>query len=107
MQYDYVGAYGGHQDLKAQLNTFFGSDSDKNLFIYHNETDELYKDFQSYFKFIPAAGGLVRNEKGDNLVIFRRGKWFPATGMTTRFSRRSDIRLAPTLTVSRRNIRSC
>ena len=75
MQYDYVGAYGGHQDLKAQLNTFFGSDNDKNLFIYHNETYVLYKDFQSYFKFIHAAGGLVRNEKGDNLVIFRRGKW--------------------------------
>ena len=75
MQNDYVGAYGSFADLKAQLDTFFGSDNDKNLFIYHNEIEELYKDFQSYFKFIPAAGGLVRNEKGDNLVIFRRGKW--------------------------------
>jgi len=75
MQNDYVGAYGSYQDLKAQLDTFFGSDNDKSLFIYHNDPDELYKNFQSYFKFIFAAGGLVRNEKGDNLVIFRRGKW--------------------------------
>ena len=75
MQYDYIGAYGSDKDLKAQLDTFFGTDNDKNLFIYHNDLDELYKGFQSYFRFIPAAGGLVRNEKGENLIIFRRGKW--------------------------------
>ncbi|MBL7110740.1 MAG: NUDIX domain-containing protein [Bacteroidales bacterium] len=75
MQYDYVGAYGSFQDLKAQLDTFFRSANNKSLFIFHNDLDELYKSFQSYFRFIPAAGGLVRNEKGDNLVIFRRGKW--------------------------------
>ena len=75
MQYDYIGAYGSDKDLKAQLDTFFGTDNDKNLFIYHNDLDELYKGFQSYFRFIPAAGGLVRNEKGENLIIYRRGKW--------------------------------
>ena len=75
MQYDYIGAYGSEKDLKAQLDTFFGTDNNKNLFLYHNDLDELYRSFQSYFKFIPAAGGLVKNEKGENLVIFRRGKW--------------------------------
>jgi len=75
MQYDYVGAYGSFEDLRAQLDTFLGMDNGKNLFFYHNDTDHLFRDFKSYFTFIPAAGGLVRNKKGDNLVIFRRGKW--------------------------------
>ena len=75
MQYDYIAAYGNDKDLKAQLDTFFGTNDEKNLFIYHNDLNELYRSFKSYFKFIPAAGGLVKNEKGDNLVIFRRGKW--------------------------------
>ncbi len=75
MQNDYIGAYGGYQDMKAQLDTFFGSADNKDLFIYHNDLDELYNSFKSYFRFIPAAGGLVRNEKSENLIIFRRGKW--------------------------------
>ncbi len=31
--------------------------------------------FRNQFRIIPAAGGLVRNENGGLLFIFRRGKW--------------------------------
>jgi 8-oxo-dGTP pyrophosphatase MutT (NUDIX family) len=35
----------------------------------------LWKDFKSRFKSIPAAGGLVRNDKGSYLFIRRFGMW--------------------------------
>jgi len=72
---DYVGAYGSYRDLKAQLDTFFSEDNNKNLYIFHDNLNELYSCFSSYFRLIPAAGGLVKNNEDDNLVIFRRGKW--------------------------------
>jgi 8-oxo-dGTP pyrophosphatase MutT (NUDIX family) len=36
---------------------------------------ELLASFLGLFKIIEAAGGIVKNEKGDILFIFRRGKW--------------------------------
>ncbi len=37
--------------------------------------DEVWDEFQKLFRLVPAAGGLVRNEKGEGLFIFRRGYW--------------------------------
>jgi 8-oxo-dGTP pyrophosphatase MutT (NUDIX family) len=45
------------------------------LYIFHPDIEELRKEFRSCFLFIEAAGGVVRNKKGQFLVIFRRGKW--------------------------------
>jgi 8-oxo-dGTP pyrophosphatase MutT (NUDIX family) len=47
---------------------------------YHIEIDSNFPeiDFEQLrkqYKIIQAAGGLVRNEKGDVLFIFRKGKW--------------------------------
>ena len=39
------------------------------------EVKRLQKDFFKLFKKIDAAGGIVKNEKGDLLFIFRLGKW--------------------------------
>ena len=36
---------------------------------------ELKKIFCSFFRIIEAAGGVVKNEKDEILVIFRNGKW--------------------------------
>ena len=36
---------------------------------------EFKKDFFKKFTLIQAAGGLIRNEKDEILLIFRRGKW--------------------------------
>lgn len=41
----------------------------------HPDLEELKKAFFKKFTIIQAAGGLVRNEKGEILLIFRRGKW--------------------------------
>jgi 8-oxo-dGTP pyrophosphatase MutT (NUDIX family) len=41
----------------------------------HNDLEELKKAFFKKFQVIQAAGGLVLNETGKILFIFRRGKW--------------------------------
>jgi 8-oxo-dGTP pyrophosphatase MutT (NUDIX family) len=41
----------------------------------HRPLEELRKAFWKKFILIKAGGGLVRNEKGEILFMFRRGKW--------------------------------
>lgn len=43
--------------------------------FYHPDLDELKKAFYKKFTIVTAAGGLVQNEDGQILLIFRRGKW--------------------------------
>jgi 8-oxo-dGTP pyrophosphatase MutT (NUDIX family) len=46
------------------------------LFLWSGSRYSEMKDkFFSFFKIIEAAGGVVRNEKNEILVIFRNGKW--------------------------------
>ena len=45
------------------------------IIIYDDEVKRLYKDFKSLFKTIKAAGGVVTNDKGETLLIFRRAHW--------------------------------
>ncbi|MCX6276920.1 MAG: NUDIX domain-containing protein [Bacteroidetes bacterium] len=43
-----------------------------------NELSEFsvaFKTFLSFFKYVPAAGGLVKNEKSEYLFIYRLGFW--------------------------------
>jgi 8-oxo-dGTP pyrophosphatase MutT (NUDIX family) len=41
----------------------------------HTNVEELRKAFWKKFMLVKAAGGLVLNEDGNILFIFRRGKW--------------------------------
>ncbi len=43
--------------------------------LLHSDLDELKKVFFKHFTLVTAAGGLVENEKGQYLLIHRRGKW--------------------------------
>ena len=43
--------------------------------IWHDDFEKLKKAFWKNFTLVQAAGGLVINEKGEALMIFRRGKW--------------------------------
>ncbi len=43
--------------------------------LYHNNLKKLQNAFWRKFTIIQAAGGLVKNEEGELLFIFRRGKW--------------------------------
>lgn len=43
--------------------------------IFHENFQELKDQFFEQFEVIQAGGGLVRNEKEEILLIFRKGKW--------------------------------
>ena len=48
------------------------------VILQHKEPKSLLKRFMQDFQLIEAAGGLVFNEDGDVLMIYRRGNWdFP------------------------------
>jgi 8-oxo-dGTP pyrophosphatase MutT (NUDIX family) len=43
--------------------------------IHSHDLEGLKDDFFSIYKIIPAAGGVIFNDKGQVLMIFRRGSW--------------------------------
>jgi 8-oxo-dGTP pyrophosphatase MutT (NUDIX family) len=47
----------------------------QSLYLFHPNLFELKKEFKSLFTYIEAAGGIVKNSKGNILFIFRAGKW--------------------------------
>lgn len=47
----------------------------KELNVFGDDIDTIWKDFQGLFRIIEAAGGLVNNSKGEMLFIKRLGKW--------------------------------
>ena len=59
----------GYIDLLEKNNRFDA------IIIYDEDVKKLFKDFKSIYKTIKAAGGVVNNEKGETLMIFRRGHW--------------------------------
>ncbi len=55
------------------LSTFFDTGKNKEINFEHTDLDKLFNDFKSYFTYIEAAGGLVRNKNNELLVIHRLG----------------------------------
>lgn len=47
----------------------------KQITIFSHDYDKLVADFESNYKIIEAAGGLVYNEEDKILMIFRRDSW--------------------------------
>jgi 8-oxo-dGTP pyrophosphatase MutT (NUDIX family) len=43
--------------------------------FFHEDAEKLYREFRKQFLLVVAAGGVVRNDKGEILMIFRKGKW--------------------------------
>lgn len=44
--------------------------------VLHGENPEqLFETFASLYKILEAAGGIIQNDKGDILFIYRRGYW--------------------------------
>lgn len=68
----FVGAF--HRNFrmaKKQLERPFT----QGVIIEDIDIDVLQKEISNYFKPISAGGGVVHNEDGDILMIYRRGKW--------------------------------
>lgn len=49
--------------------------SKESLTVYHDDLDNLWQSFKSYYKLVGAAGGIVKNSNGEYLFIHRLGKW--------------------------------
>jgi len=45
------------------------------IFLYNENESLLLEWFKSLFNIVEAAGGLVKNNKGEYLFIYRHGKW--------------------------------
>lgn len=61
-------------DIQKLIAQYF-SGQVNNAYLYHPDEDLLIKNFKEKITINKAGGGLVENEKGQILFIFRNGKW--------------------------------
>lgn len=61
--------------LYHKLDHFLASAQEEDLFLCTAHFGQLLEDFKSYFRFVPAAGGLVQHMNGQFLLIKRFGIW--------------------------------
>jgi ADP-ribose pyrophosphatase YjhB (NUDIX family) len=66
--------YSKRNELSELIKKFTESEHSQ-LYIYSESLNELYQNFKSCFKYIEAAGGLVKNHMDKILVINRFDKW--------------------------------
>jgi 8-oxo-dGTP pyrophosphatase MutT (NUDIX family) len=67
--------YESTANLAEIVNAFFHLEKINTLYLFHKDLEVLRKEFISLFKPIKAAGGLVRNSKGEFMAILRNGIW--------------------------------
>ena len=70
-----IAKYESEKTIEKALNLLKVQEEIKCFLIYHDNLDELWERFKSFFKVIEAGGGLVKNPKDEVLFIFRLGKW--------------------------------
>ncbi|MCE3280839.1 MAG: hypothetical protein K0S44_3030 [Bacteroidetes bacterium] len=63
------------KELEDAYKIFIENKDIKEICFYHKDVDFLLNAFKSFFKVIEAAGGLVKNQKGEYLFILRNDKW--------------------------------
>lgn len=64
-----------HQDFPKLLEIFQNHLVIQNLFVGNSNVERLFEQFASNFTILDAAGGLVQNDRGEFLLIFRRNRW--------------------------------
>jgi ADP-ribose pyrophosphatase YjhB (NUDIX family) len=67
--------YKEKEDLQEIVDIYYKLTKINSLIIFHYNIEELQETFRSCFKIIDAAGGVVKNQKGEYLFIYRKGKW--------------------------------
>lgn len=72
--------YRENEGLKEILEIYTKLSRIKSLTLFHYDIEELRDNFRTCFHQIDAAGGVVKNKKGEFLFIYRRGKWDLAKG---------------------------
>jgi len=67
--------YDDFEELAFTINFLENSPHLRGVIFFHHDLEKLWADFRAHFREIDAAGGLVRNENNDYLLIYRKGKW--------------------------------
>ncbi len=67
--------YRDKDELKELLLVFLALKKISQLFVCHHDLEFLMNEFRSCFRYVEAAGGLVRNENNEVLFINRFDKW--------------------------------
>jgi 8-oxo-dGTP pyrophosphatase MutT (NUDIX family) len=67
--------YSTIQELSKILDFFQSTTLVQDVFISGRDIATMTDEFSCMFRFIEAAGGLVHNNKGEYLVIYRYNKW--------------------------------
>jgi len=77
--------YSGRKELLKLLRLFETSDNISGLTVYHPDFKPLRKALRSCFRIIKAAGGLIQDEQGNVLMIYRRNMWDLPKGKMEKF----------------------
>lgn len=67
--------YESKDQLQSVLNELESNPEIQHQVMAVDSLDVVWKDFVSLYKIIEAAGGVVRNNDGEILMIYRLGKW--------------------------------
>src|SRR3972149_5456800 len=67
--------YDALDSLKLAIQLLEKNRYAEKFMISHTNPDELFELFSSLFEKVTAAGGVVKNQNGEYLLIFRNGKW--------------------------------
>ncbi len=71
-----VGRYPGKSKfLLNYIDMLEKNDTYESVSLHSDDLAQLIADFESLYKILEAGGGLVFNEKGETLFIFRRDFW--------------------------------
>jgi 8-oxo-dGTP pyrophosphatase MutT (NUDIX family) len=76
--------YGSRIALESLIDAYFYLNEIHEFSIIHDDDEHLWDEFQSIFKPITAAGGIVKNPDGEILFILRNGIWDLPKGKTDR-----------------------
>lgn len=66
---------GNKNSLFQFLDTLEKSNRFESIVLYSHDVKTLYSDLKSLLLWIPAAGGIIENDKKQILIIFRKGHW--------------------------------
>jgi len=67
--------YNNIHELSELVGVFAALTEISNLYIFHEDMVRLFEEFKACFKNIEAGGGVVINEQGEFLSIYRNGVW--------------------------------
>lgn len=74
-KYGIIYKYLSTKELGQIIDLFNQSQLTSDLYLCHDNKDELVQAFTSLFTRVEAAGGIVKNKDGKFLFIERLGKW--------------------------------